>query len=802
MTEWLQELRYGVRMIGKRPGTSAIAIVALALGIGLTTTMFSIVEGVILRGLPFPDSDRIVAVNRTRIQEPEGRGSTPAHDFFDWQARQSSLEPLAGWNGTPAILGSDAALPERLRGVRITPNLLHVLRVAPIRGRGFNDDDAKPGAQAVALISYRQWQSRFGGRDDAVGAVVRLNGNPTTVVGVMPDKFGFPEHEDIWIPLSIERPPTRGGRGTVLNVISRLRDGVTAERAASEFKAIAAQLAAEHPENKDFTARATPFMDQAIPARISDLFYTMLAAVLGVMLIACVNVTNLQIARAAERTKEYAIRSSLGSGRWRILRQALTEGLILSAAGALLGLGLAQFAMTTFMGAIQQTEPPFWIDVRLDPAVLLFVTGITVAATLVSSLAPGLRVAGLDANAVLKDDTRGATSVHLGRLGRWLVVAEVTVSCALLVVSGLMIRSILATSRLTYPFATTDVIVAHTRLDEWLYPDLPSVGRAVAELETQLAGVPGVRSVAISTSIPGTSGTSSFTLEGAPAPKPDERPRAARVIATSGYFDVLGVQRRQGRLFTPADNESGARVALVDEAFVAKFLSPGPVLGRRLQFEGKNAPWLDIVGVVPTLAQRTDGRQTIETVYLPFAQEPVRGFGIFARTAGDPLAVAPAMRAAVARGFHETPLVNINSLAGQYWRDGWRFRVFGGLFLAFGAAALVLAAAGLYGVMAFSVRRRTQEIGIRMALGADRRGVLRMVLWQGLWRVALGIVLGLVPGYFVGGLMRELLAGVTAGDVVVHATAATTLFVAGLFATLVPALRASAVDPLTALKRD
>jgi putative ABC transport system permease protein len=226
------------------------------------------------------------------------------------------------------------------------------------------------------------------------------------------------------------------------------------------------------------------------------------------------------------------------------------------------------------------------------------------------------------------------------------------------------------------------------------------------------------------------------------------------------------------------------------------------VLGRRLQFAAKNAPWLEIVGVVPTLAQRTDGRQTIETIYLPFAQEPDRGFGIFARTAGDPLAVAPAVRTAVARGFHETPLVNINSLAGLFWRDGWRFRVFGGLFLAFGAAALVLAAAGLYGVMAFSVRRRTQEIGIRMALGADRRGVLGMVLWQGLWRVGLGIVLGLVPGYFVGGLMRELLAGVTAGDVVVHATAAATLLVAGLLATLVPALRASSVDPLTALRGD
>ena len=618
----------------------------------------------------------------------------------------------------------------------------------------------------------------------------------------MPERFRFPESEDIWMPQSISLPSKRGDGGRV-NVVGRLRDGVTAQRAAAEFTAISAQLAAEHPENKELTARASPFMETAIPPRIRRTFLTMLAAVTGVMLIACVNVANLQIARAAERTREYAIRASLGSGRWRILRQALMEGLVLSAAGALLGLGLAQFAMTTFMGAIQQSEPPFWIDVRLDPTVLMFVTAITVAATLASSLGPGLRVSRIDANSVLKDDSRGATSLRLGRFGRWLVVAEVTISCALLVVSGLMIRTILSTTRLTYPFATRDVFGADTRFDERLFPDLPAVARGAIELETQLAAVAGVRSVAISTSMPGASGTAAFTLEGtAASTRPEDRPRAARVVATPSYFDVLGVSLRQGRLFTQADNDGGARVAIVDEAFVAKFLAPGPAVGRRLQFEGDKSPWLDIIGVAPTLAPQTDPRQTIETVYVPFAQSPNRGFGIYARTAGDPLTFAPALRTAVARGFQDQPLVNVSSLEGRLWRNGWQFRVFGGLFLAFGAAALVLAAAGLYGVMAFTVRRRTQEIGIRMALGASRRGVLGMVLWQGLWRVALGVALGLVPGYYLGVLMRELLAGRTAGDIVVHATAAGTLLLSGLIASLVPALRASSVDPLTALKHD
>jgi predicted permease len=802
MSEWWQDLRYGIRMIGKRPGTSAIAIVALALGIGLTTTMFSIVEGVILRGLPFEDSDRLIAVNRARIQDPDPRrGGASIHEFLDWRSRQSSLESLAGYGGAPAIIASDAALPERLRGSRITTNLMHVLEVAPIRGRDFTEADAVPGAPPVILISYRQWQSRFGGRDDAIGATVRVNGAPSTIVGVMPEKFGFPEAEDVWMPQSLALPVKRGA-GPGLNVVGRLRDGVPVGRATAEFTAIGSQLAAEFPENKDVTARARPFMEQAIPRRISTTFYTMLGAVLGVMLIACVNVTNLQLARAADRIKEYAIRTSLGSGRWRILRQSLTEGLILSACGALLGVVLAMFAMNYFMSAIVDTQPPFWIDVRLDPVVLLFVIGISVAATLVSSMAPGLRASRIAANDVLKDDTRGSTSVRMGRFSRWLVVIEVTVSCVLLVVSGLMIRSILTTSRFDYPFATEDVFYAGMQLDERAYPS-SMLSRATQDLEAQLAGVPGVRRVAIASSTPGATFSTTLSVDGAPPPPKDAQPRAARILASPGYFDVLDVKVVSGRSFTPADNEGALPVAVVDETFAAKHLSPGPAMGRRIKFDGDKEPWLTVIGVVPTLAPPSESGQILESVYLPFAQAPDRGFSILARAAGDPLALAPALRATVARGFQDTPLVNVNSLAGEYWRRGWAFRLFGGLFLTFGAAALLLAAAGLYGVMSFTVRRRTQEIGIRLALGANRATVLRMVLWQGMWRVGVGVIAGLVPGYWVGGLMRQLLAsGVTPGDPTVHATAAITLLLSGGVASIIPALRASSVDPLTALKRD
>jgi predicted permease len=604
------------------------------------------------------------------------------------------------------------------------------------------------------------------------------------------------------MPQGIELPAVRG-EGTRLNVIGRLRDGVTYERVSAEFADIARQLAGAHPENKDVIARAAPFSAEAIPERIRTTLYAMLGAVFGVMLIACVNVTNLQLARAAERAKEYAIRTALGSGRWRIVRQSLVEGLVLSLAGAAIGLGLAQAGTMYFMGAIADTQPPFWIDVRLDTTVLLVVTGIIAAATLVSSMVPGLRVAHIDANAVLKDDTRGATSLRMGRFGRWLVVVEVAVSCVLLVVSGLMIRSILATSRMNHPFATEDVFFAQTRLDERLYADMPAVRRAADGLDTQLAGVPGVRRVALATGVPGSAGAPAFSLEGVAYARPDDRPRAARIAATPGYFEVLGVDVRAGRLFTAADADGAMPVAVVDEAFVARHLSQGTALGRRIRFGDEQAPWLTIVGVVPSLVRPTQSDQIVESVYVPFAQAPDRGFAILARTAGDPLALGPTLRATVARAFQDTPLANVNSLAGEFWRRGWPFRLFGGLFLLFGGAALLLAAAGLYGVMSFTVRRRTQEIGVRMALGASQRGVLGLVLWQGLWRVALGVAAGLWPGWFLGTQMEALLAGgVSPADPVVHATTGVTLLAAGTLATLVPAFRASSVDPLTALRRE
>ncbi len=801
MHEWLQDLRYGVRMLAKRPGTSLIAIVAFALGIGLTTTMFSIVEGVILRGLPFDESERIMLVSRATVKEPGRLDNASLHDFADWRVQQKSFEALAGYYDHNVTLASDAGYPERLRGLRMTPNTLAVLRVWPIVGRDFVDTDAVPGAPAVALISYRVWQMRFKGDAAISGTAIRLDGVATTIVGVLPEKFGFPEAAEIWTPADIT-PPVKRGDGVRLRVIGRLRNGVSVERARAEVAAIAKQLAATHPENADVIAGVTPLIDASLPTQVRTTFYSMMIAVLGVMLIACVNVTNLQVARAAERAKEYAVRTALGSGRWRIVRQSLAEGLVLATIGAILGVAIAQAGVLYFMQAIVDTQPPFWIDVRLDPTVLVFVTGITVAATLISSVGPGLGVARADTNAILKDDARGTTSLRMGRFGRWLVVVEVMVSCTLLVVSGLTIRSILLASRLDYAFATRDVFYAQTTFDARTHVDMPAVLRAIDQLEEGLIRLPSVRHAALATAVPGRGATPSFSLEGQTYASGDAHPRAVQIAGTPDFFETLGIEVRQGRLFTRADGVGAENVAVVDDSFVARHLTGGPTLGRRIRFGDEKAPWITIVGVVPSLVVARQPDQVIESVYLPFAQLPQRSFVILARTTSDPPALTSGVRSALSAVDAETPLNLSNSLAGEFWRQGWASRLFGGIFLTFGAAALVLAAAGLYGVMSFTVRRRTHEIAVRMALGASRHSVLRMVLWQGCWRVALGVAIGLWPGWFLGTQMRALLANVSATDPVVFVTTALTLLAAGAVASLVPAMRASSVDPLTALRTD
>ncbi len=806
MVQLITDARYGLRMLRKRPGTSMLAVLALALGIGLTTTMFSIVDAAFVRGLPFDRPGDIVAVSRVHIGQPGGGGSTSIYDFVDWRAAQRSFEDLAGFATFPASVSGTGDLAERLRGALITPNTLRLLRVRPALGRGFTDADALPGAPGVAMISHKTWTGRYQQAPSVLGRVIRINGDPATIVGVMPERFGFPETEDLWQPLRLALPAHRGdGRG--IDVMGRLKTGITLPAAQADMRLIAAQLAAKYPENKDLTAQVDPYVRRFLGAQPIATLSTMLAAVFGVLLIACVNVTNLQLARAAERLKEIAVRVALGATRTRIVQQLLMEGLLLSAAGALLGLGIAAAGARWFNGAIADTNPPFWIVAAVDRRALLFVTGLTVIAALASSLVPALRVSRQRVNDVLKDEGRSSTGLRVGAFSRALVVIEMMLSFVLLVVSGLMIKSVVAASTVRYPFAT-DVLVASTTLNEKDYPSDAQLLDAHDRLRARLATAPGIRAAALGTAGPTGGGTTRVAIEGEPPPAGNAQPPGVRHADVSPeFFAVLKLHLRQGRLIQATDRLNGLPVAVVTEDFVNRFLPGGRALGRRLQLgtpsAGAAGEWITIVGVVNSVAvPHQQPGDTTEVVFRALAQRPSRDVTIFADAGGAPSAAGPALRRAVMEVDGNLPIFNMNTLEGQYAQSTWPFRVFGGLFMTFGFASLLMAAAGLYGVMSFAVRRRTQEIGVRMALGANRSRILRLVLKQGVWQVGVGMAVGLGLAGWLGGLMKLLLFQVKPWDAAVFASTAAVLSAAGLLATVIPALRAARVDPLVALRRD
>jgi predicted permease len=799
VSEVLHDLRFGARMLRKRPGTSMLAIAALALGMGLTTTMFSIVQGALLRGLPFDEAERIVHIGRLDRSQPAGVEPVPVQDVVAWRTRQRSFEAFAAYRtGVANVSGSQTT--DRHRTAWVTPNLLRLLRATPHLGRDFTEADAEPGASPVLMISYRVWQTQFDGDPAAIGRHVRVNGRPTTIVAVMPPRYGFPSTQDVWRPLTLaaERP----GETPPVQVVGRLGPGASLESAGAEFEAISRQLEAEKPENRNKTTRLRPYVEHALGDEVKPVFMAMLAAVMGVMLIACANVGSLQLARVVERAREVAVRAAIGAGRGRIARQFLVEGLLMASIGMALGLGLAAGGIALFNRAIVDTNPPFWIDIRIDGLVLAFAAALAVTAALAASLVPAMRVTRQDLNVVLKDEGRAGTGIHMGRLSRWLVVGEVLVSCTLLIVSGLMIKSIVKLGRTRYPYATTDVLTATITADEASSPADADRARLAGELLERLRPVAADRSLALASGPPAGGAFTPVTVDGIRADA--EGPSSVRRLAvTAGFFDALGVELLQGRGFTNADVAGAVPVAIVTADFARTHVGGGQAMGRRIRLgSDESGPWLTIVGVSPPLAVPRPNQTPTPTVLVPLAQAPALTLTLLAHVAGPPADRVGAVRSAVRDVNRDLAFSNPMSLDAWHRQQTWATNVFGTLFLSFGVAALVLAAAGLYGVMAFTVRRRTQEIGVRMALGAARPAVLRMVLWQGMWRVLAGVALGLWPAWMLGRAMADLLFDVEPGDPVVFATAVVTLATVGLAASVVPAMRAASIDPVRALRQD
>jgi len=796
----MHDLRLAFRMIGRQPMTSALAVVALALGIGLTTLMFSILNGAVLRGLPFEASERILHASPFDIADNDDFEATQ-WEFAEWRARQTSFEFLtAFYLGNANVVGPDGT-PERYRGAWITPDTFRMLRTRPALGRDFNDHDGVPGAEPVAIISDRLWRDRLQGRPDVLGQSLRVNGTAMTVVGVMPPGFAYPITQELWVALVVN--PALAGKDTrpTVEIIGRLRDESTRDQASAELATIAAQVAELDPARRGgLTVEVKPYVEEFIGTETVGLLSAMLAAVLLVLVIACVNVANLVLARAAERTREVAVRTALGAPRSRVIRQVLTEVVVLAVAGAAGGVAIAEVGTRVFTRGIVDTAPPFWIDVRVDGTVLLFVVAVTAAATIVAGLMPALRASRTDVAPLLNDEGRGTTSLSMGRLSRGLVVSEIALSFALLVVSGLVIQSILNVTAFDPGIATRDVFTARVTLPAAEYPDGPTRSRFADRLLQNVSALPGVARAALATANPPTAPEMAVVLPGETLTDERDYPRAKVSVVSEGFFDVIRVSPRQGRVFTAADGADAPKVAVVNEEFERR-LYPDGAIGRQVRtFSGPSTDWHTIVGIVPNVPDIDLGESLLQHVYLPLAQRPSQTVNVLVHAQGDPLALTSAVRHVVSTLDRNLPIYNVMTTQQLLDDSTWGWRVFGTLFTLFGIAALFLATLGLYGVMAFSVSTRTQEIGVRLAVGAESGDVWRMVLRQGAWQVGTGVALGLGLAVLLSNALQLMFFEVSPYEPRIFVAVAVLLLVTGLAATAVPARRASRVDPLVALR--
>jgi predicted permease len=804
MSAIARDIRYGSRSLRKHLGLSIVAVFALTLGIGLTTTMFSIVYGALIRGLPYKDADRIVAVQEQNLARNWLRMDVSIHDYADIRAQQRSFEQIgAAYSGTVNVSGTEKA--ERYTGTWATASIFQIAGVPAILGRTIQSGEDTPGGERVTVLGYAMWQNRFGGDRAIIGKTLRANGVPYTIVGVMPDRYAFPGDGALWFPLQLDPLTLKRGEGQHLDVIGKLKPGVSIDVANAEINNIARHIAVEHKEQNDgVSATVVGFIDGQMGPQPRQLLFTMLGAVFFVLLIACANVANLLLDRAAHRTKEVGIRTALGASRAAVVRQFLTEASVLAIAGAACGIAASYFGIQAFNRAILDTQPPFWLDIRLHPPVLLFAIGTALLATFASGLLPAVQASRTDINDILKDDSRGASSFRIGRLSRALVVFEIALSCGLLVAAGLMIKSVAKIRNIDTGFVTDNIFTARVGFPA-TYVDTAAQRRFFEELERRLTAVPGVRSAAMAAQLPGTGGNdNSFGIEGKTYAKDADYPLSATNTVSPGFFDTFGLRALQGRVFSSADHEGALPAAIVNQAFVAKYLPGIDPLGRRVRLGNSHsmAAWLTIVGVVPNTFSGDPEHMRPPYIYLPLAQHHENFLSMAVRTAGAPMSITPQVREIVSSLDRDIPIYWVYPMTEALARPLWFIRVFGTMFMIFGAIALFLAAVGLYAVMAFSVGRRTREVGIRMALGAKPADVVGMVLRQGIWQLGAGMAAGLTLALGVAQLMKVVLFDVPPRDPVIFGGVITVLTVAGLLASFVPALRATRVDPLLALRSD
>jgi putative ABC transport system permease protein len=826
---FLQDIRIGLRVLFKEKSFCFLAVLVLALGIGGATTQFTVVNATVLRGFSFPHPEQLMSVGLIDPQASApnnnfGIGNIPtAQDYEDLRAAQQSFAQMAGYLSGSTINVTYKNNPQRYTGAYITEDLFKIIGVSPIMGRDFTADDNKPGAEKVAILSHEIWKRDFNGDPNIVGQSVRINGKAATIIGVMPPNFKFPFSEELWVSLYNEFPPVPrgqlviGANNAAPAVMGRLKPGVSIDQVNAEFVGLARRLAQDNPKTNSTLTSASvqPMLKAMTGPQTRQQAWGMLAAVILVLLIACVNVMNMQFGRAALRAKEMAIRGALGATRWRIVRQMLTESFIIATFGAVAGVMLAYWAIDMLIRATNSLPfpPPYWIEYKIDGPVLFFTVAITLVATIASGLVPALVSSKGSAAEIMKEGGRGNSSRLVNVITRVLVVGQIALTAALLIAATLQIKSIRNQITLNYGYDESAIYTARMALMEGAYPTQDARRGFFLRAVRALRANPQFESAAMSDRFRMTfAGQGQYEVDGQNYTTDRDRPRGNFESVSDNYFATLGLKILEGRDFTIDDTDAKQPVAIVNTSFARKYYGSESPIGRRIRIYNPGQPqaWRTIVGVVPdTLMQGPFDQQTDTAgFYMPLlGAEPATQFctiivrprpGQRADTLGSALSRAVAeLDSNLPTYFAGTPAQFHNEILGGN-------RIIATLFGIFGAVAFVLSAVGLYGVMSFSVTQRTQEFGIRMALGADASRIFRMVMTQGAWQLGIGLILGAggtaLLLVLAAAALQNILFKVNTLDPIIYFAVGGMLALVAAASCFVPARRATQVDPMVALR--
>ncbi len=829
MNFFWQDLRYGLRMLWKKPVFTLIAILTLALGIGANTAIFSVVNSILLRPLPYHEPERLVLINHDYPQI-KLKASVSAFGYRHYRDNAKAFEHIAALRNNMYNL-TGGGEPERVNAVNVTANFFPLLGAKAAQGRVFLQDEEQDGRNRVVVLSEAFWRRRFGARADVLNQPITLNGENYTVIGIMPPAFKFGNEigfsTDLWLPLTF--PPEILTSNNLTNeflfVLARLNNGTSFQQAQAEMDGIADGLRAQYMQgatrqNWGLTLQA---FNELIVGDIRTPLWILLGAVSLVLLIACANVANLLLARATERHKEIAIRTALGAGRWRVVRQLLTESVMLAFIGGLLGLGLAAWGVD-LLSKLEQLRVPRMQEVGLDARVLLFTLGVSVLTGVLFGLVPALQTTRADLHETLKEGGRQGASLSRGWLRSAFVIVETALALMLLVGAGLLLRSFWHLQQVNPGFEPQNLLTMNLSLPDYRYPEAQQRAAFYQQALEQIRALPGVVSAGATSILPlsGSNSSGSFRIEGRQVAQNESAPHGDRWAVTAGYFETMKIPLIRGRFFEPRDAadapaatppgttapnvaapaNAAPSVAIIDEELAHKYWPNEDPLGKRITFEGTrdNPKWREIVGIVGHVKHRSLEGESRVQYYLPHPQRPQAGMNLAIRTTGKPTDLTGAVRGVIAGLDRDLPVFRVNTME-QYVADSMTLRRFTVTLLGiFAVLALVLATVGLYGVLSYSVTQRSHEIGIRMALGARAADVLRLVVRQGMLLAGAGIGMGLLGAFALTRVMKTLLFGVGAADPLTYVVIAGVLAAVALLACWLPARRATKVDPMIALR--